>query len=354
MDPRPIRRSHKAGMPPGSLVYLGRRKVEKTTLEVIDYDAERLEELQDVSLEGCHVLLDKPTVTWINVNGLHDVEVVEHLGRDFGIHPLVLEDLLNPAQRPKLEDYDTHQFIVLKMLSWDEERQNIVVEQVGMVLGPSFLVTFQERGGDVFDPVRLRLRGNRGRIRRQGPDYLLYALLDAIVDNYFVILERLDDRIEALEERLTDSPGPETLREVHRLKREMIFLRRAVWPLREVLSGLQRDTIRIVKPETRLFLRDVYDHTIQVIDTVETFRDLLQGMLDVYMSTVSNRLNQVMKVLTIISTIFIPLNFIAGVYGMNFRHMPELASRWGYPIVLGSMVAVGITMLALFKKRGWF
>jgi magnesium transporter len=353
MDSSTVRRGQKAGLPPGSLVYTGARKVEKTTLEVLDYDAGSLQELHDASLETCHALIEAPRVTWINVDGL-DVQVVERLGLDFGIHPLVQEDLLNPDQRPKLEDYDDHLFIVLKMLAWDEARKDLVVEQVGLVLGPKFLITFQERGGDVFDPVRERLRSNRGRLRKSGPDYLLYALLDAIVDNYFVILERLDDRIEELEEELTDSPHPQTLRVVHKLKREMIFLRRAVWPLREVLAGLQRDTVRLVRPETRLFLRDVYDHTIQVIDTVETFRDLLQGMLDVYMSTVSNRLNQVMKVLTIISTIFIPLNFIAGVYGMNFVHMPELATRWGYPAILGLMLAVGLTMLALFKKRGWF
>jgi magnesium transporter len=240
------------------------------------------------------------------------------------------------------------------MLSWDETTQSAVAEQVSFVLGANFVLTFQEKGGDVFDPVRDRLRTNRGRLRRMGTDYLLYRLLDAVVDNYFLILEKLDDRIETLEEELTESPTSGTVQHIHRLKREMIFLRRAVWPLREVASELASAESDLVGHETRLFLRDIHDHTVQVVETVETFRDLLGGMLDVYLSNINNRMNAVMKVLTIIATIFIPLTFIAGVYGMNFHYMPELTWRWGYPLVVFGMLGIGAGMLMAFKRRGWF
>jgi magnesium transporter len=353
---RGLHSSTKRGMPPGSLVFTGERKLEKTQLTVFDYDADTLKEVPSESLPDCLARRDTPTITWINVDGLHDVEVVERLGQGFGVHPLVLEDILAPEQRAKLEDYEQQLFMVVQMLSWNETTAAVESEQISFVLGARYLLTFQEKGGDVFDSVRERLRSSRGRMRKSGPDYLLYALLDAIVDTYFLILENLDDRIEALEEELTTKGDgdSQSLRAIHRFKRETIFLRRAVWPLREVLAGLTRSESPLVQRETRIFLRDVQDHAVQALETVETFRELLTGMLDIYMSTLNNRLNAVMKVLTIFATIFAPLTFIVGVYGMNFDHMPELRWRWGYPAVLLVMLAIVLGMLREFKRRRWF
>ena len=351
---RKIRRSVKAGLPAGTLVHLGDRKVEQAELQVFDYDQSRLQEIPRETLSGCLARKDATTVTWINVDGLHDTELIEKLGEGFSIHPLVLEDILNTETRPKLDDYETHLFLVVKMMTWDEETATIVTEQVSLVLGPRYLLTFQERGGDVFDAVRERLRAGQGRLRKMGADYLMYALLDAVVDGYFLILEKLDDRIETLDESMQDSVGGETLREVHRLKRVIIDLRKAIWPLREVLAALSRIESPLVRPETRVFLRDVQDHAVQVVETMETFRDLASGLVDLYMSTLNNRMNAVMKVLTVITTVFIPLTLIAGIYGMNFEHMPELHWRWGYPLVLVAMLGIAGWMLSVFKKRGWF
>ncbi|MBI5640616.1 MAG: magnesium/cobalt transporter CorA, partial [Nitrospirae bacterium] len=255
---------------------------------------------------------------------------------------------------PKMEDYSDYLYIVLKMLYYDDKVKRIITEQISLICGPNFVISFQEGlEGDVFSAVRDRIRNNKGRIRKMGADYLVYSLLDAVVDNYFMILEKLGEDIEDLEEKLITKPTSETLHEIHYLKREMIFLRKAVWPLREVISGLERGESALIHESTRVYLRDVYDHTIQVIDTIETFRDMVSGMLDIYLSSISNRLNAVMKVLTIIATIFMPLTFIAGVYGMNFRHMPELDWQYGYPLIWLVMITIGISMLIFFRKKDW-
>ncbi|MGZ3569203.1 MAG: magnesium/cobalt transporter CorA, partial [Thermodesulfobacteriota bacterium] len=256
-------------------------------------------------------------------------------------------------QRPKMEDYGDYLYIVLRMLSYNDKSTQIETEQVSLILGPNFLFSFQENQGDVFDPVRERIRTGKGRIRKMGADYLAYALLDLIVDNYFVIMEKLGETIEFLEEKLVTQPVPETLQTIHQLKRELIFLRKAVWPLREVIGGLQRGELTLIKETSRVYLRDVYDHTIQVIDTIETFRDMISGMLDIYLSSVSNRLNSVMKVLTIIATIFMPLTFLAGIYGMNFKYFPELDWRWSYPVFWLVSVLISVSMLLYFKKKNW-
>ena len=348
------KRSKKAGLPPGTLVHIGERKTEELRISILDYDEAGYREREVKAIEECFVFREKPSVTWINVEGIHQAEVIEKLGSCHGIHPLVLEDILNTDQRPKMEDYGEYLYIVLKMLSYDDRKNRIDMEQVSLILGSNFVLSFQEgREGDVFDLVRDRIRNNKGRIRKTGADYLAYSLLDSVVDNYFVILEKLGERIERLEEALINHPETGTLREIHDLKREMIFLRRAVWPLREVLGGLERGASSLVQEATELYLRDVYDHTIQVIDTIETFREMLSGMLDIYLSSVSNRLNEVMKVLTIIATIFMPLTFIAGIYGMNFKYMPELEWPWGYPLVLLIMLGVGGTMVLYFRKKKW-
>jgi magnesium transporter len=289
----------------------------------------------------------------MNVDGLHQVEILEKLGECYGLHPLVLEDILNTDQRPKMEDYGEYIYIVLKALDYNDKSNEIETEQISLILGSNFVFSFQEREGDTFDPIRERIKTGKGRIRRMGADYLAYALLDSIIDNYFIILEKLGEKIELLEEKLVTQPAPETLRTIHYLKREMIFLRKAVWPLREVINGLERGESSLIKESTRVYLRDVYDHTIQTIDTIETHRDMVSGMLDIYLSSVSNRLNSVMKVLTIIATIFMPLTFLAGVYGMNFKYMPELEWRWGYPFIWLIMVGIGVLMLIFFRKKKW-
>jgi magnesium transporter len=341
--------SQKAGLPPGTPVYVGERKAEEVKITVIDYDEENFE-AREVQAEECEAFREKATITWINVSGLHEVEPIEGLGRKFGIHPLVIEDIVNTEQRPKTEVFDDYIFAVVKMNMFNDGLDS---EQVSMILGERYVITFQEKERDIFDPVRKRIKDGKGSIRKAGSDYLAYALMDALVDSNFHVVERFSERIEDMEDELVTNPSPETLQTIHSLKTQMITLRKAVWPMREVISGLERSGSRLIKDSTRIYLRDVYDHTIQLIDTVETQRDLLSGMLDIYLSSVSNRLNEVMKVLTIFASIFIPLTFIAGVYGMNFQYMPELRWHWGYFAVLGVMLAVGVLLLSFFKRKRW-
>lgn len=343
----------KAGRPPGTLIHVGERKTDRMRISVIDYDESSADEHELGDIEECFPFKDTETVTWINVDGIHDTEAIQKLGDCYGLHPLLLEDVVNTNQRPKLEEFDDYVFLVLKMLLLDKEERRPEFEQVSLVLGPNYVISFQEREGDVFETVRERIRSGKGRVRRGGADYLAYALLDSIVDGYFVVLETFGEHIETLEEELVAEPDRRTLQRLNDMKRETIFLRKSVWPLREVISALQREESALVKDSTRIYLRDVYDHTIQVIDTVETFRDMLTGMLDIYLSSVSNRMNEVMKVLTVIATIFIPLTFIAGVYGMNFRFMPELGWQWGYPLAWFVMVLIGVLMVAFFKRKKW-
>ena len=347
------KRSAKIGLPPGTLIHIGERKTEKVRINILDYDEAQFEEEEAKTIEESFPFKDKPTVTWIDIEGIHQVEIIEKLGSHFGLHPLLLEDILNTDQRPKMEDYGDYIFIVLKMLYLGEANNEIEAEQVSLILGSNFVISFQERGRDVFEPVRDRIRNAKGRIRKAGADYLAYTLLDAIVDNYFIILESLGETIEETEEQLTTNPNPETLQLIHALKKEMIFLRKSIWPLREVISGLERCESSLIHESTGAYLRDVYDHTIQIIDTVESFRDMISGMLDIYLSSISNKMNEVMKVLTIFASIFIPLTFVAGVYGMNFSFMPELKWQWGYFGILGVMALVGISLVVYFKRRKW-
>jgi magnesium transporter len=347
------KRSRKRGLSPGSLLHVGEKKVEKTRITIIDYDEKTFLEKEVQTPEECFPFKDTSTVTWINIDGVHDAAVIEKLGGYFNLHPLILEDIMTTSQRPKIEDLGDAIYIVLRMVEYQEKKRQITTEQLSLVLGPNYVLSFQETPGDSFEPVRDRIRKGKGRIRKMGPDYLAYALIDAIVDNYFLVLERLGEKIEGLEESLVMDPKRELLHEIHGLKREMIFLRKSVWPLREVISGLQRAESPLIRETTGIFLRDVYDHTIQVIDTVETYRDMLSGMLETYLSSVSNRMNEVMKVLTIIATIFIPLSFLAGIYGMNFKFMPELEWRWGYFVAVGIMITAGLGMVIYFKKKKW-
>jgi len=347
------KRSKKVGLPPGTLVHIGEKKTDKVRITIIDYDEANFEEKEIKTVEECFPFKNKPTVTWINIDGIHDIKIIEKIGKHFDLHPLILEDIVNTGQRPKIEDFGDYIFVVLKMLYYNEKEDEIQAEQVSLILGSNFVISFQEREGDVFNPIRERIRSGKGRIRKMGADYLAYALIDTIVDSYFIILEKLGEKIESIEEELVTNPTPETLQAIHHLKREMIFLRKSVWPLREVVNRLERGESTLIHESTGIYLRDVYDHTIQVIDAIETSRDMLSGMLDIYLSSVSNRMNQIMKVLTIIATIFMPLTFIAGIYGMNFEFMPELAWPWGYPLVLLVMVVIGISMLIYFRRKKW-
>ena len=341
------------GEVPGTVVYVGSPKDEPVRVSLYEYSEADVTERRDVSIADC--LGDRPAgaIRWINVDGVHDLDRLEELADGFGLHPLTVEDIAHTGQRPKLEEYDDQLFVVLRMLRWNEATEEIDDEQVSMVVGPNWILTFQERAGDVFDPVRQRILGNRGRIRKSAIDYLAYALIDAIVDHYFTVLEHLGEEIETVEDGISSELSHTHSDALRRLKRELLFLRKSVWPLREVLSTLQRGEIDLLQESTSPFFRDVYDHTIQVIDTVETFRDLVSGLLDLYMSHLSNRMNEVMKVLTIIATIFIPLSFVAGLYGMNFDRMPELHWRYGYFGALGLMLAVALGMLAFFRRKRW-
>jgi len=345
------KRSRKTGLPPGTLVHIGEKKPAKVTIAAFNYAGTRCDELLDQPPNA----LTPPTdgsVTWVDIGGVHNVEILESLGKQFHLHSLLLEDIANTDQRPKLDDYETCLFLVLKMLSVTDQ-QEIVVEQVSLVLGPNFVLSFQENGADVFTPVRDRLRGGKGRLRQSGADYLFYALIDAIVDQYFEVLEALSEKIEALQDLVVSDPRPETLHKIHSLKRQLLFLRRAVWPLREAANSLSRSECLFLQESTKVFFRDVYDHVIQIVDTIETLREMVSTSPDIYLSSTPPRLNAVMKVLTIITTIFMPLTFIVGIYGMNFERMPELKWEWGYPLVLGLMVAIVIAMLGFFKGKKW-
>ena len=347
-----VRRGKKVGAAPGTLVHIGNEYNGKSAPRVIDYDQNNLTDEIIADLGSLGSYRDSENVSWINLNGVNQPQVIEAIGQAFDLHPLVMEDILNTDQRPKVEDYEGYLYIVLRMLRFDPATQQIHSEQLSLIVGKRFVLSLQERPGDVFDGVRERLAAGR-RIRFMRADYLAYSLLDAVVDHYFILLEHLGDQVEALEDELVENATPETLRQIHHFKREMLMLRKSIWPQREVLSLLSRDESPLISNETRLYLRDVYDHTIHVIDTVDTIRELLVGMLDLYLSSMNNRMNEVMKVLTIFATIFMPLTFIAGVYGMNFEVMPELQWVYGYPAVLGVMLLIGSGLVIFFKRRKW-
>lgn len=344
----------KVGLPPGSLHYSGTASKEHPfSIKVYAYDAEELIIDEAQSFSALKAFENGGKVRWINVNGVHRVEEVDSICQFFKVHHLVVEDILHTDQRPKWDESEGQIYVVLKMLGFDEASNSVKGEQISLLLGPDFVLSFQEWEGDVFDGIRQRITANKGRIRKQGADYLLYCLVDSIVDHYFLVIERISEQLDELEEDLLENPGEHLLHELYRTKRELLHIRKAVWPLREVISRLEKDDLALVKKGTKIYLRDVYDHIIHVIDTVETYRDVLSSMVDLYQSSISNKINAVMKVLTIISTIFIPLTFIVGVYGMNFENMPELKWQYGYFGVMGFMLAISIWMVFLFKRRKW-
>lgn len=346
-------RSIKAGLPPGTLVHIGETPLDATSITRISYTDSDFSEQAFDSIDACLPLKPSKGVTWLNLEGLNDVESIRRLGESINLHPLVLEDIVSTVQRPKVEDYDEYLFIVVKMLL-PQQNGDFASEQLSLVIGRNYLLTFQEGiKGDVFAPIRERARTGKGKLRGLGVDYLAYSLLDSIVDSYFSVLEGFGERLIVIEEEIALHPKPRVLVQLNEMKKEAIFLRKSVWPLREVISFLERDDTELIGEHTRLYLRDVHDHTVQVIETIETYRDLLSGMLDLYLSSLSNRTNEVMKFLTIVGTIFMPLTFIVGVYGMNFKNMPELEWHYGYYLVLGVMTAITMGMILYFRHRKW-
>jgi magnesium transporter len=328
-------------------------EIKTTKIFLIDYDEKIFQEKLVQSADECLPFKDKPTVTWIDVVGLENKAAIEKLGAEFNLHPLLIEDIIT-FQRPKFEDFDDYIFLSLKLLAFDEEKERIRAKQVTLIFGKNFVISFQEEEKGVFNGVKDRIRNGKGKIKNMGPDYLVYALIDAIVDGYFIVLDEIGERVDDLEEMLLSESEDNTAQTINTLKRDVIFFRKSVWPLREVIGALSKQEPPLVREQTEVYLSDVYDHTIQIIDSVETFRDVLSGMLDLYLSNISKRLNEVMKVLTIISTIFIPLTFIAGVYGMNFHFMPELSWKWGYIIFWLIIITVSSLMVYYFRKKKWF
>jgi len=355
----PKKVSRKVGLQPGSLIHIGEQKVERTRINLINYGATEYHEREVAFVEECFHFRAPETVTWIDITGLHDTSVIEKVGTQFKIHPLMLEDILNTGLRPKVEFFEHYILISMKMLYYNNAEDEIISEQVSMVFGKDFVITFQEREGDVFNPVRERIKKNVPRTRLLGPDYLVYSLMDAVVDQYFLVLERIGEKIEDLEDSLVEKPGPESLQTIHDLKRGLLYIRRAAYPLREAVGNLQLHESPLVNEFTYFYLRDLQDHAVQVADTVETFREMASGLLDIYLSGISHRMNEIMKVLTMIATIFIPLGFLAGVYGMNFDtsisplNMPELEMKFGYIIFWMISISTALGMIWYFRKKHW-
>jgi len=347
------KRTQKVGLPPGTLIHIGNKKNEPVKITVIDYNEKQFQEKEVDSIEKCFKYKDSSTVTWINIDGVHQTEIIEKIGKHFTIHPLILEDVVSTDQRPKIDIFDEYISIILKIPYYDDEKQEINIEQVSLILGNTFVISFQENEKYFFEPIRERLRKINYPIRKFGADYLAYTLIDIIVDNCFTLLETLDNKMNTIEEKLLGHPSKATLYAIHDLKRKLLFLNKSIWPLREVVGSLERGESPLIKNSTKIYFRDIYDHTLHILENIETFREMITGMLDIYLSSLSNKMNETIMFLTIIGTIFIPLTFITGIYGMNFKYMPELGWRLGYPIAILFMAGIAILMLFYFKKKKW-
>lgn len=341
------------GQVPGELFFIGEQKVEEATIRLIDYDQEQLNECELRDIKDGLACKNSTTVTWLNINGLHDTELIRKIGKGFDLHALVLEDIVNTGQRPRMEEYDEYLYFVLKMMRYDQKTGAVHSEQLTMVLGKTFLLTFQEQPGDVFEPVRERIRKHKGRIRKVGIDYLAYALLDTIIDNYLFIIERLGEQIEEIENEILDNPTQGVLTKINNYKREMNYLRKTIRPAKEFILQLSRLDSELIQEKTQPFLKDLLDLASQAVDAIDTYREMLSDHLNIYDSRMSNRLNEIMKVLTIFSAIFIPLTFIAGIYGTNFENVPELHFRYSYFVMWGVMVIVALVMLRFFRRKKW-
>lgn len=348
------KRAKKAGYPPGTAAYTGEKNQIAPILTAAFYN----KDICDIKT-GSEIASSLPNekndgIIWLNVEGLHDAELIKDIAKHFHLHPLTVEDILNVAQRPKVEEFEDYLFITLKALQAQKKTGAFIVQQVSLVLGKNFLLSFHELDTSLFDAVRTRLAKTANqRLRQQGPDYLAYRLMDAIIDEYFIVLEQLGDQIEKTEEDIINNPTPQTPRIIYRMKRQMLLLRKAIWPMREAMGHLMHGEDEFITQFTQVYLRDLYDHTVQAIDTLETFRDLLSNMLDMYLSSLTNRMNEIMKTLTIITTIFIPITAIASIYGMNFETMPGIHSAYGYPMALVCMISIAIMMMMYFWKKKW-
>ncbi len=347
-------RSGTIGLPPGTLVHIGEKKRDTTLMTLIDYDEETFEQRQIDSKVLEKLQNREAGIRWLNVEGLSDLNALETVGRIFNLHPLILEDILNTDQRPRIDINDDYIYISAKMLFYHMDEGEFEIDQVSFIFGKNYVISISEKDTDVFEPVIKRLKQGMSRFRKLGADYLVYSLLDVIVDNYFAVLEAFGEQVETVEDEMVVRTNRQTLGTIHKLKRQILFLHKSVWPLREVLSFLERGESMLVQETTEIYIRDLYDHIVQVMDTTETLRDILSSMLDVYLSSSSNRMNEIMKVLTIISTVFMPLSFIVGVYGMNLKNMPELNWPWMYPVLWMVMVGVSVFMLMYFKRKKWW
>lgn len=343
--------SGKVGLPPGKVVFVGEQRSEVPEIHIIKFNDKDVMEADVASVAEALRFIDNSTITWINITGLHRVDWIEEFGQALNIHTLLLEDIAHTFQRPKLEEFDDYIFLVFKKIFIKNEA--IADDQVSIIFGANYVLTFMETQDPIFQPIYRRINSKTSRINTEKSDYLAYCILDTIIDNYFVVLEILGEKIELLEDEVLLNPSPNILHEIHTLKNNLIALRRAVWPLREVINKFDRTDSELVDNTTKPYIRDIYDHTIHIIDAVENYRDIISGVLDIYLSSLSNRMNEVMKTLTMIATIFIPLSFIAGVYGMNFKYMPELNWQWGYFLVWGIMITVAIFMALFFKNKKW-
>jgi magnesium transporter len=345
--------SRKSGLPPGTLVHIGQETSEEVKITAVVYDKDHAEDRDIKDIGECIPLPDRQKVTWINVDGLHDIKTIGRIGEVFGFHPLFLEDIVNTGTRSKIEDFGEYIFAVMKTICEVKDGVGISAEQVSLIFGKNYVITFREREGDEFDNVRRLIHTSGSKVRKEGADYLAYLLIDSIVDHGFVILEGIGDAIEECEEMLLGRPGQDSYQRIHSLKKDALFLRKAVLPMREIVAYLEHGESNLIGNTMRIYFKDVYDHTVQIMDTLETYRDIISGLLDMYLSSISNRLNQIMKVLTVFATIFIPLTFLAGVYGMNFEYMPELHWRWGYPVFWLVSILIGLGLLAWFKEKRW-
>lgn len=347
------KRDKSKGVAPGTLVFIGNQKEEKVRIRVIDYDKTNLNEDELLDILKSLEFISTNTVTWINVDGLHDVDLMKTIGNIFDLHPLLMEDIMNTGQRPKFEEFENGLFVVLKMLQYDKEKQIIFAEQLSMVIGKTFLLTFQETRGDVFEPVRERIRKQKGRIRITGIDYLAYALLDIIVDNYIQIIERMGEQIEELEEEILSHPDQVIMEKINNFKREMNFLLKSIRPVREAVVNIIKSDNELIHKKTIPFLKDLEDHITHAVEAINTYREMLSDQLNIYNSSISNRMNDIMKVLTIFAVIFIPLTFIAGIYGTNFDYLPELHFKYSYFVFWGFIIIIAVSMILFFKKKRW-
>jgi magnesium transporter len=345
----------KIGLPPGSIIHIGENSNSDTKIEVIEYNESHLKESEYFNDEFLFKdeFEEKSDVSWIDVSGVHNEKIIEEIGEGFAAHPLILEDIVNTGQRPKIDLYNDYIFISLKVLAYNNEKDEVEFEQISLILGKNFIITFQKEDKDFFSLIKDRIRNTKGIVREKGADYLAYALIDSIVDNYYLTLEILADKVEELEKDIISNPSSDELERIKHYKNEITFIRKSIWPLRDIIRSIIRSSSSLIKESTEIYFKDIYDHVVEILDMIGLLQDMLTNTLDVYLTSSSNKMNEIMKILTIISSIFIPLTFITGVYGMNFKYMPELESNYGYPIVLSLMFVIIILLLMYFKRKDW-